>query len=97
MNIIIGIMLGLLSISIIRVVKGPSVWDRLLGMNLIFSKTIIIIVLFASVTEMTFLLDFAIIYTLSGFIGTIFIALFLSERDLQKGSGPEGGDKKEAD
>ncbi|MCL2405229.1 MAG: monovalent cation/H+ antiporter complex subunit F [Defluviitaleaceae bacterium] len=84
MYIILGIMLGLLTPYLIRVIIGPSVWDRLLGMNLIMSKTILIIILFASIFETTFLLDFAIIYALSGFIGTIFLALFLSRRDLQK-------------
>ena len=85
MRIILGIMLGLLVPYLIRVVIGPSVWDRLLGLNLILSKTIIIIVLYASILNTSFLLDFAIIYALSGFIGTIFMALFLSRRNLQKG------------
>jgi len=85
MYIVLGIMLGLLVPYLARVVMGPSVWDRLLGLNLILSKTIIIIVLYASISNTTFLLDFAIIYALSGFIGTIFMALFLSQRDMQKG------------
>ena len=84
MYVILGIMLGLLTPPLLRVIIGPSVWDRLLGMNLILSKTILIIILYASIFETTFLLDFAIIYSLSGFIGTIFLALFLSRRDLQK-------------
>jgi len=84
MYIILGVMLGLLTPYLVRVIIGPSVWDRLLGMNLILSKTILIIILYASIFETTFLLDFAIIYSLSGFIGTIFLALFLSRRDLQK-------------
>lgn len=78
-------MLGLLVPYGIRVAIGPSVWDRLLGMNLISLKIIVIIILYASISGMTFLLDFAIIYALSGFIGTIFIALFLSERNMRKG------------
>jgi len=77
-------MLGLLTPYLIRVIVGPSVWDRLLGMTLILSKTILIIILFAAIFETTFLLDAAIIYALSNFIGTIFLALFLSRRDLQK-------------
>lgn len=85
MWIILGIMLGLLVPYLVRVVIGPSVWDRLLGLNLILSKTIIIIVLYASILNTSFLLDFAIVYAISGFIGTIFMALFLSRRNLQKG------------
>ena len=87
MYVMLAIMLGLLVPYSIRVAIGPSVWDRLLGVNLISAKIIIIIILYSSITGMTFLLDFAIIYALSGFIGTIFIALFLSERDIIKSQG----------
>jgi len=52
-------------------------------MNLISTKIITMIVVFASISGSAFILDFAIIYALSGFIGTIFVALFLLER--QKG------------
>ena len=85
MYIVLGIMLGLLALYIIRAVKGPTRWDRLLSMNLISTKIIVIIILFASIYNTTFLLDFAIIYALSGFIGTIFIALFLSQRRKKTG------------
>ena len=84
MYIILGLMLGLLAPYLVRVIIGPSVWDRLLGMNLILSKTIIIILLFADIFDTTFLLDVAIIYAISNFIGTIFLAIFLSRRDMQK-------------
>ena len=100
MQVFLAIMLGLLVPYGIRVAIGPSVWDRLLGMNLIASKIIIIIIFFSAITGMTFLLDFAIIYALSGFIGTIFIALFFSERDMRKGKqnlAPSEGPDEEAE
>ena len=87
MHIILAIMIGLILPYLLRVIIGPSVWDRLLAMNLITAKIIVIIVLFASIYDMSFMLDFAIIYALSGFIGTIFLALFLSQRDLKRRRG----------
>lgn len=81
---ILWIKLFVVAVYIFYTVKGPSIWDRLLGMNLIVAKTIMIIAIFASISGMTFLLDFAIIYSLFGFIGTIFIALFLSKHRLGK-------------
>jgi len=80
MDIIFWIMIGFLAICFIRLIKGPSIWDRLLGMNIVATKIIIIIIVYASIFETAFLLDFAIIYALSGFIGTIYIALFFAER-----------------
>ena len=67
----------LLILYVIRAVRGPSVWDRLMGYNLISTKVIVIIIAIASYRELAFLMDFAIIYTLTGFIGTIFLSLFL--------------------
>ncbi|MCL1996936.1 MAG: monovalent cation/H+ antiporter complex subunit F [Defluviitaleaceae bacterium] len=81
---VLWIKLLVVMIYIFYTIKGPSIWDRLLGMNLIVAKTIMLIAVFASITGMTFLLDFAIIYTLFGFIGTIFIAMFLSKHRLGK-------------
>ena len=92
---IIWAMLALVALYIVRAVKGPSIWDRLLALNLIATKIIIIIVAYASIMEMGYLLDFGIIYAISGFIGTIFIALFLADRRIgkrrgQKDEGKEG-------
>lgn len=91
MEIILWILFGFLVAYIARAIIGPSVWDRLLGLNLVATKTIIVIIVFASINETTYLLDFAIIYALSGFIGTIFITLFLSDRNKRKvGKGKKG-------
>jgi len=77
-------MLVYLFLLVGAIVRGPSIWDRLLGLNLVSIKVIIITIVFASVNETTYLLDFAIIYALSGFIGIIFIALFVSEKKRRK-------------
>ncbi|MCL2372895.1 MAG: monovalent cation/H+ antiporter complex subunit F [Defluviitaleaceae bacterium] len=84
MNIILIVLFAYLFFSMIRVAIGPSVWDRLSGLNLVTTKIILVIVIFASINETTYLLDFAMIYALSGFIGTIFITLFLSNRNRRK-------------
>ena len=87
--IILWLMLLLLIFYIIRVIKGPSVWDRLLSMNLIATKIIVIIILFASIYNTAFILDFAIVYVLSGFIGVIFIAFLLHKRTALKKKNAE--------
>ena len=77
---ILIIMLVCLLLYIIRIIKGPTTWDRLLGMNLVATKIVIIIIAFASLYNLAYLLDFAIVYAIFGFIGTIFIALFLLDK-----------------
>ncbi|TVQ40602.1 MAG: pH regulation protein F [Spirochaetaceae bacterium] len=73
--------LGLLTIGgIIRVVVGPTIWDRLLGLNLISSKIIMAIIVYALMIQRTFLLDIAIVYALLGFIGSVLIARFIERK-----------------
>ena len=77
---ILWVMLAFLTIFIVRAIKGPSIWDRLLGLSLISTKVILIIVFFASYNQIAYLLDLAIVYALLGFISIIFTALFLLQR-----------------
>ncbi|MCL1988887.1 MAG: monovalent cation/H+ antiporter complex subunit F [Firmicutes bacterium] len=83
-NGILWVLLASLIIYILYAIRGPAIWDRLLAMSVISTKIIIIIIFFATINDVSYLLDFAIIYALFGFIGTIFIALFLSERSSRK-------------
>ena len=76
----IWVMLAFLTVFIVRVVKGPSIWDRLLGLSVISTKVILIIVFFASYNQIAYLLDIAIVFALLGFISIIFTALFLLQR-----------------
>jgi len=84
MNIVLNVMFWVVMVYLllcfIRILKGPSIWDRILGMNVVATKIIITIIIYASLSDTAFLLDFAVIYTLSGFIGTIYIALFFADR-----------------
>ena len=80
LNWMFWVLVVYLFFAFVRVIKGPTIWDRLLGMNVIATKIIVIIIIYAAIHDTSFLLDFAIIYTLSGFIGTIYIALFFADR-----------------
>lgn len=73
--------LGLLLLgSLVRVFMGPTVWDRLLGLNLVTSKIVMAIVVFAFLVDRTFLLDVALVYSLLGFIASILIARFIERK-----------------
>ncbi|HAE61777.1 MAG TPA: pH regulation protein F [Eubacteriaceae bacterium] len=68
------------AVVLIRVVIGPTIWDRLLGFNMISSKIIMSIVILSVVTDRSFLLDIALVYSFLGFIGTVLIARFVETR-----------------
>lgn len=70
----------LVMITAIRIIIGPTTWDRLLGYNLVMAKILMLIVLFSIILEKSYLLDIAITYSLIGFISTLFIAKFVKDR-----------------
>ena len=81
---LLWILFAFLVLYFVMAIKGPSGWDRLLGLNLISTKIIVIILLYASLVETAYLIDYAIIFALLGFIGTIFITLFWSAKQRRK-------------
>ncbi len=75
------IIFGVLAIyHLYRILKGPSVWDRLLGLNLFTIYMIILMVLYAMINDLDYLLDIAIVYAMLGFISIVFIARFIQRK-----------------
>ena len=76
LSILLVILFLCLASYLVMVIKGPSVWERLLGLNLVSTKIIVIVLIFASLQDTSYLLDYAIIFALIGYLSTIFITLF---------------------
>ncbi len=64
-------------ISTVRIVIGPSLWDRLLGSSLLCSKIIVIIILYSFIHGQSFYLDIALVIAILGFVGTTSVSRFL--------------------
>lgn len=60
-----------------RAIKGPTVQDRLLGINIVGTKTLTALVLVGVIFQSRFYLDVAIIYALLNFIVTVATARYL--------------------
>jgi multicomponent Na+:H+ antiporter subunit F len=59
------------------IITGPTMSDRLLGLNLFSSKIIMMIVLYSLIADRSYYLDIALVFSLLGFIGIIFIGNFI--------------------
>lgn len=79
-NIVTHILVAATLLTAVRILIGPTLWDRLIGFNLMSSKMIMIIVMCAIIFEKNFLLDIALTYALIGFVSTLFIARFVRDR-----------------
>jgi multicomponent Na+:H+ antiporter subunit F len=70
--------LGLaLLIAVVRLVKGPTLPDRIVAMDLIGVLVVSLIVVLAASTNVRATLDAAIVIALIGFVGTVAYATYV--------------------
>jgi multicomponent Na+:H+ antiporter subunit F len=69
--------------SLYRAVKGPTAPDRVAAINIIGTKTLIVITLISRLYEQEFYLDIAVVYALMSFIATVGIAKYLEKGALE--------------
>jgi multicomponent Na+:H+ antiporter subunit F len=65
-----------------RALLGPTVYDRILAVNSIGTKTVLIIAVFGFLTGRPDFLDIALVYALINFIGTVAVLKFFEYGDL---------------
>jgi len=70
--LVVTVLLGAMGLALIRAVRGPTVYDRILAANALNTKTIVMVTTFGfMVGEPELYLDIALMYALIGFIGTV--------------------------
>lgn len=72
------------AIVLIRAVKGPTVFDRILSVNLLGTKTVVILALIGYVFERPHFMDLALVYALINFIGTVALLKYADQGRLDK-------------
>lgn len=74
----------IIALPVYRVVRGPTVFDRLLGANTIATKTIVLICLIGFLYErIDMFIDITLAYAVLGFIGSLAIAKYLTARGIR--------------
>ena len=63
-----------------RAVKGPTIQDRVLAVNVLGTNTVVILALLAAGLDEPWFLDIALIYALLNFLMSIAISKFTVER-----------------
>ena len=64
-------------IALVRVVFGPTVPDRVVGLDTINTLVIASMVIFGAASKEVIYIDVAIVYALLSFVSTLFIAKYL--------------------
>jgi multicomponent Na+:H+ antiporter subunit F len=79
------VILPILSLSVliifIRFIKGPSLSDRVVSLDLMLTTGIGIIAIYSIYTQQPSFLDIAMILALIAFLGTVAFAYYLEKRE----------------
>lgn len=65
-----------MALLLVRAVKGPTVFDRVLSVNSFGTKTVLLIAVLGFLTGRPAFLDLALVYALMNFISTIAVLKF---------------------
>ena len=80
-SFVMGALAALMLVYLYRVVRGPTVFDRVLGLNGISTKAIIVIVVIGTIFErVDMFVDISTGYALLNLVGALAITKFLEER-----------------
>ncbi len=63
----------------VRAVRGPTPADRVVAVNVIGTKTIVVLVAVAVLLKQSYFVDVALVYALISFVSTVFIADYLKK------------------
>jgi multicomponent Na+:H+ antiporter subunit F len=73
-------------LPLVRVMIGPTLFDRILGSGAIATKTMVLILLYGFIYQrVDMFIDITLAYAILNFIGTIAIAKYFASRKKVKG------------
>ena len=82
-----------MALSMIRALIGPTVFDRILAVNVTGTLTVVLIAVYGFLDGRPDFLDIGLLYALINFIGTIAVSKYVKYRDLGHPlDGPDEGD-----
>ena len=82
LGIAILAVLAAMAIALVRALRGPTVYDRVLAVNSFGTLTVVALALHGFLTERPEFLDIALLYALINFIGTVAVLKFFEYGDL---------------
>lgn len=84
LEILLYIQIGLCVFCLYRIIMGPTVADRMVGIDIFGILVVGICAILAITTKSMFLLDIAIAWIILSFIGTLTLAKYLTGKKLNE-------------
>ena len=80
-----------MALALIRAVRGPSVYDQVLAVNMFGTKTTLLLSVIAFLYGRPDFLDLALAYALINFVGVLAVLQFFQSRSLRRAGGRVDG------
>ena len=72
------------AVFLVKAIIGPTIWDRLLALNLISAKTVMLLTAYSVYMGNLKLLDISIVYVVVGFLGVTLLSSYILRGGRQK-------------
>jgi multicomponent Na+:H+ antiporter subunit F len=84
LNILLYIQIGLSAVCMYRIIRGPTIPDRMVGVDIFGILVVGICAIISIQTEKSFILDIGIAWIILSFIGTLTLAKYLTGKKLNE-------------
>jgi multicomponent Na+:H+ antiporter subunit F len=84
LNILLYIQIGLSGICMYRIVRGPTIPDRMVAIDIFGILVVGVCAIISIQTERSFILDIGIAWIILSFIGTLTLAKYLTGKKLNE-------------
>lgn len=84
-----------IALALARALLGPTVYDRIAAVNMVGTKTVLLIAVLAFLTGRHDLLDIALVYALINFIGVVAVLKLVEQGNFYTSGEPSQETKEE--
>ena len=84
LSILLYVQIGLASVCLYRIIRGPTIPDRMVGIDIFGILVVGICAIISIQTEKSFILDIGIAWIILSFIGTLTLAKYLTGKKLNE-------------
>lgn len=84
LNILLYVQIVLCIFCLYRIIRGPSIADRMVGIDIFGILVVGICAILSITTQRSFILDIGIAWIILSFIGTLTLAKYLSGKKLNE-------------
>ncbi len=80
-----------MGLALVRALKGPTIYDRIVAVNVFGTKTVLVVALITYITGHADLIDVALVYALINFIAIVTVLKLVKLRDLASSGEQDHG------